>query len=190
MGSGDVWFFDRVAPLYDRVMPPVDRAALAAALAMADREVTRVVDVGGGSGRAIRTVDATARVVVDASPGMLRRVPNGIGRVLGSATALPIRDGAVDAVLCVDALHHLPEPETVLSEARRVVRPGGVVVIREFDRTTLRGRLVGLGERVLGFDSRFFSADELADALAAVGLSPTVLERGFDCTVVGRKPGT
>ncbi|OYR45633.1 methyltransferase type 11, partial [Halorubrum sp. Ea8] len=50
-GLGDVRFFDRVAPLYDRVMPPANGEALAAGLAHATRPIDRLLDVGGGSGR-------------------------------------------------------------------------------------------------------------------------------------------
>ncbi|MFC6754893.1 methyltransferase type 11, partial [Halorubrum tibetense] len=51
-GVGDVRFFDRVAPLYDRVMPAADGSVLAAGLDRAERPIDRLLDVGGGSGRA------------------------------------------------------------------------------------------------------------------------------------------
>ncbi|PHQ47741.1 methyltransferase type 11, partial [Halorubrum sp. C3] len=51
-GIGDVGFFDRVAPLYDLAMPPADGEALAAGLDHAARPIERLLDVGGGSGRA------------------------------------------------------------------------------------------------------------------------------------------
>lgn len=187
--DGDVWFFDLVAPAYDRLMPPADGEILSAALGRADRGVERVVDVGGGTGRAIRAVSAPERIVVDASRAMLGRVPDGVGAVRGSATDLPVAGASVDAVLIVDALHHLPDAADVLAEAWRALRPGGVLVVREFDRTTLRGRLLEAGEAALGFDSEFFDADGLADRLVAAGFETTVMERGFTVTLVGRKPG-
>ena len=49
--------------------------------------------------------------------------------VEGDAAALPFEDGAVDAVVMLDVLEHVPEPRAVLTEVRRVLRPGGVVVL-------------------------------------------------------------
>lgn len=190
MAPGDRWFFDRVAGLYDLVMPPADPAPLLEGLAAADGPVDRVLDVGGGTGRAARALDAPNRVVVDASRGMLRRVPTGIGRVLASATDLPVAGGAADAVVIVDALHHLPAHDRVLAEASRVLRPGGALVVREFDRGTVRGRLLEFAEHATRMESTFVTADELRERLAAAGFDARVLHRGFSCTVVGRKPGT
>lgn len=189
MPSGDRWFFHRVARVYDRLMPPAAPGPLRDGLALADGSVERVLDVGGGTGRAVQAVDASDRVVVDATPAMLRRVPPALGRVLGSAPALPVADNAVDAVLIVDALHHLPTPDRVLREAYRVLRPGGVLVVREFDRGTVRGRLLELAEHAIRMDSAFLTAGGLSDRLAAAGFEARVLDDGFSCTVVGRKPG-
>jgi SAM-dependent methyltransferase len=47
----------------------------------------------------------------------------------GDAAALPIGDGAVDAVVMLDVLEHVAEPSAVLAEVHRVLRPGGVLVL-------------------------------------------------------------
>lgn len=49
--------------------------------------------------------------------------------VVASAEALPLEDGAVDAVLSTQVLEHLPDPAAVLREACRVLRPGGGVFL-------------------------------------------------------------
>jgi ubiquinone/menaquinone biosynthesis C-methylase UbiE len=51
--------------------------------------------------------------------------------VCGDAVALPFRDGAFDAVLCRDLLHHLARRDPALAELRRVCKPGGDVWIVE-----------------------------------------------------------
>ena len=45
------------------------------------------------------------------------------------AQALPLADGSVANLLMVDVLHHLAQPQRFLSEATRVLKPGGRVVI-------------------------------------------------------------
>jgi SAM-dependent methyltransferase len=47
----------------------------------------------------------------------------------GDATSLPVPDGCADAVLLLDILEHLGEPERAVAEAHRVLRPGGVVIV-------------------------------------------------------------
>ncbi|WP_254274057.1 class I SAM-dependent methyltransferase [Haloarcula marina] len=183
---GDVGPFDRFAPVYDRVMPPARRGLLRDGLAVAERDVERMVDVGGGSGRAIRRLDAPQRTVVDAAPGMLRQARrHGLDTVAGDARRLPLKSGSVDAVLVVDAIHHMDRVDDVLAEAARVLRPGGVLVIRDFDPVTLRGRGLVAAEHLVGFESVFYTPAELVEKLTAAGLRPTIVEEGFGYTVAG-----
>lgn len=167
-------------------MPPADGTRLRTGLSLADGPVERGIDLGGGPGRAATAVGEVDWTVVDRSEGMVQAARRrGHATARGDATRLPLADGAVDAVVVVDALHHMPDHPAVLAEVARVLRPGGVVVVREFDPSTLPGRALVAGERAVGFGSTFHSPDALASALDDAGLSPTVLEDGFDYTVAG-----
>jgi len=194
-GPGDVRFFDRVARLYDRLAPATDPEPLWAGLARADRPVERVVDLAGGTGRAARAIAAPGggvrapeTLVVDASRPMLARAAErDTPAVQGDAGRLPLRDGSVDAVVVLDAFHHLPDREAALAEAARILRPGGVLVIREFDPRTLRGRALVVAEELVGFQSTFRGPDRWVTDCEAAGLASTVLDRGFAFTVVAKK---
>ncbi|MFB8234949.1 methyltransferase domain-containing protein [Kitasatospora purpeofusca] len=91
-----------------------------------------VLDIACGTGIVTRRLQRPDRTVlgVDRSPGMLaaaaHRIPG--GAVCGDATRLPFASGSVDAVVMVWLLHLLPDPEPVLAEALRVLRPGGRLV--------------------------------------------------------------
>ncbi|WP_253737216.1 class I SAM-dependent methyltransferase [Halohasta salina] len=207
-GLGDVRFFDRLAPLYDLVMPAADQAALTAGLARAERSVDHLLDLGGGSGRATIAVEAPERTVVDVSRPMLRRArsrqpdetgrrlgrpadggPVGpLGAVQGDARELPLADDAVDAAIVVDAFHHMLDHATVVAEVARVVRPGGVFVVREFDPSHPLGWGLVRAEHAIGMGSTFRTPDELAGLLADAGFDVALLDGGFQYTVVGSVP--
>jgi demethylmenaquinone methyltransferase/2-methoxy-6-polyprenyl-1,4-benzoquinol methylase len=66
MATGDVASFDRFARYYDLVVPGADATQLGRALDLADRPITRLVDVGGGTGRAASALTVEQRIVLDA----------------------------------------------------------------------------------------------------------------------------
>jgi arsenite methyltransferase len=108
----------------------------------------RVLDVGCGPGFAIAEllggVGATGSIVgVDRSPQMLaaaaRRCAGHQNVALhqADATALPVDDAAFDRALSVQVIEYVPDLLAALTELRRVLRPGGRVVIWDVDWSTV-----------------------------------------------------
>jgi ubiquinone/menaquinone biosynthesis C-methylase UbiE len=98
----------------------------------------RVVDVGCGPGTAVRrAARAGARVTgIDPAPVMLqtaRRFGGGdrVTYVEGRAEALPVPDASADAVWSIASVHHWPDLDGGIAEARRVLVPGGRFVALE-----------------------------------------------------------
>jgi ubiquinone/menaquinone biosynthesis C-methylase UbiE len=58
--------------------------------------------------------------------------------VLGDAQSLPFGTGTIDLVFCVATLCAIPVPDRVLAECRRVLRPGGHVLIFDYKRRVAR----------------------------------------------------
>lgn len=189
-GIGDTRFFSLVAPLYDVVMPPADGEAIAQGLRQADRSIERIVDLGGGTGRAAAAVAVPERLVVDVTRRMLHRARDrGLDAVLADGRSLPFGDDVTDGVLVVDALHHMPGQRTVLEEAARITRPGGAIVIREFDPTRLPGRTIEVGERMVRMNSTFLAPETLREMLEDVGFTASVTHHWIGYTAVGILPG-
>jgi demethylmenaquinone methyltransferase/2-methoxy-6-polyprenyl-1,4-benzoquinol methylase len=138
--------FDRVAPRYDLANTVFslgqDRAwrqAAARATRLAAGQVA--VDVACGTGALTRELEAMAPGAVvaglDFSQGMLSRArstPAGpsLRLAAGDALRLPLADASVDVVTIAFGLRNLPEPGQGLLEFRRVLRPGGRLVVCEF----------------------------------------------------------
>jgi SAM-dependent methyltransferase len=105
-----------------------------------------LLDVGGGTGNYGQVLSARGfRVfVVDASLDMLGHAARKLGSgrcIAGDALALPIRDGAVDCAVMINALHLVAEPPLALREARRVIR-AGPFVLTAFTRENLAALFV------------------------------------------------
>jgi demethylmenaquinone methyltransferase / 2-methoxy-6-polyprenyl-1,4-benzoquinol methylase len=134
--------FDRVAPRYDLANTVFSfgrdrrwRQAAAEATGLTAGE--RAADVACGTGaltRQLRLLAPGASVVgVDFSWEMVRRAAgDGPPLVAGDALRLPLADASVDVVTIGFGLRNLAEPGRGLVELRRVLRPGGRLVVCEF----------------------------------------------------------
>ena len=134
--------FDRVAPRYDLANTVFSlgqdkgwRKAAARATGLAAGEVA--ADVACGTGALTRDLEALAPgatvVGFDFSLEMLVHGPRG-RFAAGDALQLPLRDASVDVVTIAFGLRNLPEPGQGLLEFRRVLRPGGRLVVCEFSQ--------------------------------------------------------
>jgi SAM-dependent methyltransferase len=104
---------------------------LLAPLALPPR--ARVLDVGCGTGANGPVLAAQGRftVGIDASalPLTLAGATTHAARLRADAQALPFRDGAFDLVTALDVLEHLDDDAVAAGELRRVLRPGGALVV-------------------------------------------------------------
>lgn len=86
------------------------------------------LEVGTGSGRFAAALGVEVGVDPAAAPLMLAR-SRGIRVIRGVGERLPFRPGVFGAVLVVVTICFADDPALLLSEARRVIRPGGAVVM-------------------------------------------------------------
>jgi SAM-dependent methyltransferase len=93
-----------------------------------------VLDLGCGVGHSFDRLAPRETVGVDLDPGALA----GQAREthVADMRALPFEAGRFASVLSVQSIEHVPDPERVLAEAVRVLRPGGTAVLVTPNRLT------------------------------------------------------
>ena len=137
--------FDEVSPRYDLINDVLtvgnDRLwRIATIRALQPRPGMRILDLAAGTGTSSAALAKHGAHVTaaDFSDGMLaegrkRHAGNNlIDFVWADATNLPFADDSFDAATISYGLRNVQEPKKALAEMRRVVRPGGQIVIAEF----------------------------------------------------------
>lgn len=173
--------FDPPSPLR-RLEPGRSWAAWARALGLLLPAWT-VADLACGDGyltieiarwaRRVLAVDRSAAVLARARALARRHGVTNIVWKRGEIERLPLPARSVDLALLSQALHHAEAPLRALTEAVRITRPGGRVLVmdlRAHEEHWVRERL---GDRWLGFRD-----DELARLLRQAGLEQVVVRQG------------
>jgi ubiquinone/menaquinone biosynthesis C-methylase UbiE len=133
-----VW--DRAAPGYDRQIAFFERVWLTGSREWLGRRVHgRVLEVAIGTGRNLPHYPAgTVITGIELSPAMLaiaRRRAAALGRAAdlqeGDAESLPFPDASFDTVVCAFSLCTIPDPAAAIGEMRRVLVPGGALLLAD-----------------------------------------------------------
>lgn len=141
-----------------------------------------ILEIGTGTGSLLTDLAARAsRVIgVDHSPAMLeearrRLTEAGLDSIdlrLGEMTHLPVPDASVACVVANMVLHHAADPLAVLAEIRRVLLPGGVLVLADLARHEREAAREQLADQWLGFEE-----EELTGWLTGAGFVHICCER-------------
>ena len=131
-----VW--DRLAPRYDRTMRVAERWWFTGSRPwVCSRAIGDVLEVAVGTGINLAYYPSGLRITgIDLSPQMLavarqRAAELGADVSLreGDALALPFDDASFDTVVCTLALCGIPDDRAAVAEMKRVLRPGGRLVL-------------------------------------------------------------
>jgi ArsR family transcriptional regulator len=135
-----------------------------------------IVDIGCGEGyltleaarwaRSVIGIDRSSEVLERATALARRRRVSNVTWKKGDFRKLPVKDESIDVALLSQSLHHAADPADALSEAIRVLRPGGRVLISTFENTIRHG--CGIASATVTSASR---GPQLETLLREAGLS-------------------
>jgi SAM-dependent methyltransferase len=146
MTSTDKVFSGSIPKLYERYLVPLIFEPYAADLAkrLVSYDPSRVLEIAAGTGVATRALSAALKkeasiVATDLNQAMLDQAAavgtaNQVDWQAADATQLPFPEESFDAVVCQFGVMFFPDKAKAFSEARRVLKPGGVFVFSAWDR--------------------------------------------------------
>lgn len=138
----------------------------------------RVVDVGAGYCEFINNIPAGHKLAIDLNPDVEKYAAPGVEVVRNDASAMgSLESDSVDVVFMSNFLEHLPGKAEVLAtlqESRRVVRPGGLLIILQPNVRFLPGEYWDFFDHHTPLTDR-----SLAEALRMIGMEIVVCHPRF-----------
>jgi ubiquinone/menaquinone biosynthesis C-methylase UbiE len=182
----ELWDEDR-AGRHSKLMKIGSRAIYASfakkivgCLAPLDREMT-IVDLGAGPGLLsiqLGKLLPQAKIIgVDLSSGMLQIARENADEAgvssfetrLGRAEEMPVESGSADLVVTQSSLHEWEDPHKGLSEVFRILKPGGRLILKDYNRAWLCGWKRRLFAIIHHLEMFKFTFEEVAGLLREVG---------------------
>lgn len=188
---------DEDARAYDSMDHAAVNTAFCDALLSHDPDLAYALDVGTGTCllpiQLCRRVPTARIKAIDLSASMLhlgrRHVEQtgltaAIALALEDATALPEPDATFSAVLSNSIVHHIPEPMRVMREMLRVLRPGGLLFVRDLVRPENEASVAALVSTYAANDTAYqralfdaslraaLSLEEVREILPSLGIPP------------------
>lgn len=139
----------------------------------------KLLDVGAATGFFVEQAKASGWEAsgVEPSPWAAEyaRTELGVDVHTGTLESMRFDDGTFDAVTLWEVIEHLPDPGATLNEVKRILRPGGTLVLSTPDAGSLAARLSGrrwLGWRKVPEHLFFFDRPNLDRLLDQAGFRP------------------
>jgi len=126
--------------------------------------------IGVGTGRFAAPLGV--QIGLDPVPAMLDyAIKRGLTAVQGTAEALPFMNGSFHYILSVTTICFVDDVIAMLYEAKRVLKPGGILVLGFIDRETKLGQryLIHQADNVFYREATFYSAAEVERLLSETG---------------------
>ncbi len=130
----------------------------------------RGLEIGVGTGRFASVLGI--EYGIDPSKNMLKIArKRGMDVRLGKGERVPFADSTFDYIVIIITLCFVKNPGKVLTEAKRVLKNGGKIIVGIIDKDSFLGRFYQSKKSVFYKQANFFGVRELADLLKVTGFS-------------------
>ena len=159
-------FWNRYAKIYDFEIDRFNSSAYSEMYRLMSEiliKEMKVLEIATGTGLiAVNIADFVQSITAtDFSPKMIeaamkKRAPDNVHFLVEDAAALSFSDQSFDAVIISNALHIMPDPELVLKNIRRVLKPNGLLIAPTFSHGHLSNSAWKLNTfilKMIGFES-------------------------------------
>lgn len=105
-----------------------------------------VVDIGCGDGTLLASLPKCVKIGIEANQLYLQQISGEArGHCLlgGVGESLPLGDGVADVVTCTEVIEHVIDPQAMLREVRRVLKPGGLFLVSTYNHYNFFNVLTG-----------------------------------------------
>jgi SAM-dependent methyltransferase len=141
------------------------------------RTIGRWLDIGCGSGTLLRAAGAEGwdAVGTEIAPAIVDAMrAHGLDARLGLTQELDLPSGGFDVVSAIEVLEHVPDPDDLIAEAARLLRPGGALYVTTPHGRGISSRLLGTGWTVVAPPEhlQLFSSSGIQSAVSRGGLRP------------------
>ena len=161
-------------------------------------EPDTLIDIGCGPGAFLASVHkrfpSVRLFALDLSTNMAKttqeRLGDAVVATVGDAEEMPFEDSRFDVVTCNMSIHHYPHPLAALCEMRRILKPGGTLLLNDMDCIPpVRAAANALFPRLPGGDVKMYNRTEILSMLDEVGLRVVMYKKisPFSFLCVARK---
>jgi ubiquinone/menaquinone biosynthesis C-methylase UbiE len=175
--------YDSIADVYDQRYTRSEYGpVLELLLKFVDTSSNRILEVGCGTGYWLNELGKHKHSVNGVDPSiemlqMARQKQSGANLIQGLAEALPWHNASFDRLFCINSFHHFTNQKGFIEEVRRVIRPGGGILIIGLDPHTCLDRwwIYDYFPQVIDIDrQRYPPTRAIRELLASNGFSDCV----------------
>ncbi len=192
-------FFKTVAPQWDRLKKEVlghfDLNNKIKEMVSFDGNIS---DLGCGTGELLEVLSENTNgklIGIDSSPEMLEQAKlklsgiDGTELRLGELEHLPMGDREIDTAIMNMVLHHISQPKRPISEVFRVIKPGGVFILTDFEKHNKESIREIIGGEWLGFKKENITLWMIEQGFDNVSVTSFNVNQGLTINIfVAHKP--